>query len=106
MSLNGPGSPRHDSFFGPALAGVCIAVVLSVPAAAFTARFFGDTYSTRAAVYCGFLLWVVCGAAAVFLKTWRAEQGGLTPGRIVLWFVSVWLWPLLLAASALTKKRG
>ncbi|MDO5530436.1 hypothetical protein [Sutterella sp.] len=105
MSLQRPGSGKGQ-FFGPALAGVCIAVVLSVPAAAFTARFLGDNYNTRALVYCCFLLWVVCGAVAVFMKTWKSEESRLTLPRILLWFLSVWLWPLLLAASALSRRRG
>lgn len=105
MSLQSPGSPGRGRFFGPALVGACTAVILSVPAAAWTARLLGDTYSVRAAIYCGFLLWVVCGAVCVFMRTWRDEQGRLTGGRILLWFLSVWLWPLLLAASLLSGRK-
>lgn len=36
MSFQGPHN-QPNQFFGPALAGACIAVVLSVPAAALTA---------------------------------------------------------------------
>lgn len=96
----------NGGFLGPALAGACIAVILSVPAAAWTARLIGDTYEVRATVYCCFLLWVVCGAVCVFMRTWRGEQGQLSLGKIVLWFASVWLWPLLLLAGFRKHNRS
>ena len=104
MSLQGPKN-RPNNFFGPALAGASIAVVLSVPAAAFTAVAFGSTYETRALIYCAFLLWAVAGAVVVYLKTWRAEKQMLSLKFILLWFASVWLWPLLAVASVLVKRR-
>ena len=58
MSFQGPHN-QPNQFFGPALAGACIAVVLSVPAAALTAAVFGSTYKIRALIYCTFLLWAV-----------------------------------------------
>ena len=105
MSLQDPRSSRRGQFFGSALAGVCTAVILSVPASAYTARFFGDSYETRSLIYCGFMLWVVCGAIAVFAKTWKTEENRLSFRIIFLWFASVWLWPLLLAASSLNSKK-
>lgn len=102
MSLH----PSNGNFLGPALAGACIAVVLSVPTAAWTARIIGDTYEVRAIVYCSFLLWVVCGAIYVFVQTWRGEQGQLSFGKIILWFASVWLWPLLLLVALLKRKHN
>ena len=106
MSPQDPRSSRRGQFFGSALTGVCTAVILSVPAAAYTARFFGDSYETRSLIYCGFMLWVVCGAIAVFAKTWKTEESRLSVRRIFLWFASVWLWPLLLAASSLNSKKS
>lgn len=91
MSLHTPGP-----LFGSALAGACSAVVLSVPVAAWTARLLGDSYESRVLVYSCFLLWVVAGAVSVFIRTRKVERDRLTPGRILLWFASVWLWPLLL----------
>ena len=73
MSFQGPHN-QPNQFFGPALAGACIAVVLSVPAAALTAAVFGSTYKIRALIYCTFLLWAVIGAILVYLKTWKAEK--------------------------------
>lgn len=105
MSLQDPRSSRRGQFFGSALAGVCTAVILSVPASAYTARFFGDSYETRSLIYCGFMLWVVCGAIAVFAKTWKTEENRLSV-RLFLWFASVWLWPLLLAASSLNSRKS
>ena len=95
-------APRHPpkntggQFFGPALVGACLAVVLSVPAAAFVAASIGDSYEMRALIYSIFLLWALIGAITIFAKTYRYETKRLTPSRILLWFVSTWVWPLLL----------
>lgn len=101
MSLM-PQQPKKSGpsgqFFGPALVGACLAVVLSVPAAAYTAAWIGDTYTKRALIYSAFLLWAFCGAAVIFAKTFRQEIKPLSLGRIFLWFASAWLWPLLLLA--------
>ena len=102
MSLQDP-SGKPNPLFGSALAGACIAVVLSVPAAAFAASLLGDTYRVRALIYCGFLFWAVAGAVVVYLRTWRSEREPLSATRILLWFASVWLWPLLLAGAALAR---
>lgn len=95
MSIR-PRKPDEGGFFGPALTGVCLAVVLSVPVAAYTASFFGDTYEVRAAVYGLLLLWVVTGSILIFVRTYKKERKLPTPGRVLLWFASVWLWLLLL----------
>ena len=104
MSFQGPHN-QPNQFFGPALAGACIAVVLSVPAAALTAAVFGSTYKIRALIYCTFLLWAVIGAILVYLKTWKAEKQPLSLRLILLWFLSVWMWPLLFAASIWPKRK-
>ena len=104
MSFQGPHN-QPNQFFGPALAVACIAVVLSVPAAALTAAVFGSTYKIRALIYCTFLLWAVIGAILVYLKTWKAEKQPLSLRLILLWFLSVWMWPLLFAASIWTKRK-
>lgn len=85
-----------------ALAGVGLALLLSVFAAAFAGRLVGDAlgggYGLRAGVYVGLLLYVVAGAGVLFVKVARHETRPLSPGRVGLWFGSLWLWPLLLAA--------
>ena len=98
MSLQNPRRSGGD-FFGPALAGTCLAVVISVPLAAFAAAAFGVDYDTRVLIYGGFLAWVCAGGVSLFMKTRRAENQRMTPGRILLWTLSVWCWPLLLLAS-------
>ena len=90
--------PRRDDegFLGPALAGVCIAVVLSVPAAAALASLAGDSYNARVLVYCLMLLWIVTGSIVIFRRTWRGEKRTPTLARVLLWCASIWLWPLLI----------
>ena len=86
-----------------ALAGVSLALLLSVPAAALLGRWagdlFGDTYAVRAGVYGALLLYVVVGAVVLFAKAARHETRALSPGRLALWFASLWLWPALLAVG-------
>lgn len=84
-----------------ALAGVGLALLLAVPAAAFAGRLLGDllgdSYAWRASVYAGLLLYVVVGAAVLFAKVARYETRPVSVGRVARWFASLWLWPLLLA---------
>jgi hypothetical protein len=85
-----------------ALAGVALAFVLSVLAAAFAARLVGDliadSYGLRVALYGGLLLYVLAGAVVLFVRVARHETRPLSAARVGLWFASLWLWPLLLAA--------
>jgi hypothetical protein len=85
-----------------ALAGVSLALLLSVPTAALLGRWagdlFGDTYAVRAGVYGVLLLYVVVGAVVLFAKVARHETRALSAGRLALWFASLWLWPALLLA--------
>ena len=101
MSFQGPHN-QPNQFFGPALAGACIAVVLSVPAAALTAAVFGSTYKIRALIYCTFLLWAVIGAILVYLKTWKAEKQPLSLGLFYRCFRGL-VWKNRSFASALSK---
>ncbi len=89
---------KKNQYFGAALLGACLAVVTSVPAAAFLAAFFGDTYNMRVLIYGGLLLWAVVGAITIFLLTKDAQGKPMSVPQIALWFLSAWLWPLLLAA--------
>src|SRR5512145_1663799 len=60
--------------------------------AAMLAGQLGGEYSTRAAVYTGFVLWVLVGAVVMFVLAHRSEGGRLSPGRVLLWAATIWLW--------------
>ncbi len=84
-----------------ALAGVGIALLLSVGVAAVLGALLGDlvagTYGARVAFYGALLLYVVVGAGVLFVKVAQHETRPLSPGRVGLWFANLWLCPLLLA---------
>lgn len=92
-----------------ALAGVALALLLSVLAAALAGRvigdLFGDSYGLRVSIYGALLLYVVVGAGVLFAKVARHETRPLSAARLLRWFASLWLWPLLLAASRATKNN-
>ena len=102
MSLQHP-NPERGTFFGPALIGACLGIILSIPIAAYCAAWLGDTYHRRALIYCAFLLWCVVGAIIVFRKTYRAEKQRLSLIKIIQWCLSLWLWPLLILGSAVRR---
>jgi hypothetical protein len=93
-----------------ALAGVGIALLLSVFAAALAGRVlgdaFGDSYGLRVTIYGLLLLYVVVGAGVLFAKVARHETRPLSFGRVATWFASLWLWPLLLAARRMGPPAG
>lgn len=80
--------------YGPPLAGVLIATVLSIMAAALVAGQLDADYQQRALVYTGFVLWVLLGAAIVFMLAHQGEAGRFSIARVLLWAASIWLWPL------------
>ena len=82
--------------YGPPLAGVILAVVMSILVAAMVAGQVEGTYERCALVYAGFVLWVVLGAAVVFILAHRGEAGRLSITRVLLWAASIWLWPVFL----------
>ncbi len=86
-----------------ALAGVALALLLSVLVAAFAGQRIGDAaggdYGLRATVYLALLAHVVVGAVVLFVRVARHETRPLSPGRVLVWFASLWLWPLLLLAA-------
>ena len=86
-----------------ALAGVAVALLLSVLVAALAGRWLGDAlggdYGARVTVYSLLLLYVVVGAGVLFVKVAQFETRALTPGRAFTWLASLWLWPLLLLAA-------
>ncbi len=95
-----------------ALAGVGLALLLSVPIAALLGAWVGDvvgdavggvdgsTYGARVTVYSLLLIYVVAGAVVLFTKVARHEQQALGAGRLLKWLASLWLWPLLLLGAA------
>ncbi len=86
-----------------ALAGVALALLAAVLSSAVLGRLLGDllggTYAWRVGTYAAILLYVVVGAMVLFAKVARHETKPLGAGRVVLWYVSLWLWPLLLARA-------
>jgi 4-amino-4-deoxy-L-arabinose transferase-like glycosyltransferase len=93
-----------------ALLGLALALLLSVPLAALIARGLGDliadSYAWRAGLYSALLAYVVLGAVVLFLRVARHETRPLRLGRLGLWLVSLWLWPLLLARRPHTSRPG
>lgn len=86
-----------------ALAGLALALLLAVLAAALAGRVLGDAwggdYGSRVAVYSALLLYVVVGAVVLFVKVARHETRPVSAGRVLTWFCSLWLWPVLLLAA-------
>lgn len=101
MSLN----QNKQPLIGPALIGACLAVVVSVPTAAYLGSLFGNSYNMRALIYCGLLLWSIIGAIVIFMITRRAEQKNISLGFILLWFISAWLWPLLAITNVVKRNK-
>lgn len=88
-----------------ALLGLTLALALSVPLAAWIgatlADLFAGSYGARVAVYALLLVHVVAGAVVLFIKVAQHETRPLTLQRLLLWLLSLWLWPALL----LSRKR-
>jgi cytochrome bd-type quinol oxidase subunit 2 len=82
--------------YGSPLAGVLIAIIVSMMLAATIAGQLEGDYRTRAVVYTAAVLWVLAGGAVMFLLAYRGERGRLSVGRVLLWTISIWLWPLFL----------
>jgi hypothetical protein len=86
-----------------ALAGVGLALLLSVFVAAFAGAalgdWFGGGYGTRVALYGGLLVYVLTGAVVLFVQVAQHETAPVSFARVARWFASLWLWPLLWAAS-------
>lgn len=91
-----PGPDDNDPLirYGAPLAAVLIAVVVSVMVAAMLAGQLEGDYSTRALVYTGLVLWVLVGAVVMFILAHRSEGGRLSPGRVLLWTATIWMWPV------------
>ena len=81
------------------LAGVALALVVSIPLAAWLGSWIGDaaggTYGWLVSVYAALLVHLVTGAIVLFARVARHEQRRVSLGRVGLWLASLWLWPLL-----------
>lgn len=88
-----------------ALVGVGLALLGSVLLAALLGRWIGNAlggpYGTRVAIYLLLVVYVLVGASVLFVKVAQHETAALTSRRVGLWFMSLWLWPALLA----TRRR-
>lgn len=93
-----------------ALAGLALALLLSVPIAALLGRVLGDliadSYGLRAGLYSVLLLYVVVGAVLLFVKVAQHETRPLSVGRLLTWLASLWLWPLLLLGRRGGPREG
>jgi uncharacterized membrane protein len=93
-----------------ALAGLGGALLLSVPTAAFLGSWVGDqiadSYGLRVALYGALLVYVLVGAVVLFVRVAQHERRPLTIGRLLLWWVSLWLWPGLLATGRRAGSKG
>jgi uncharacterized membrane protein len=101
-----PGPDDNDPLirYGAPLAAVLLAVVLSVMIAAMLAGQLGGDYSRRALVYSILVVWVLAGAVVMFILAHRAEGGRPSPGRVLLWTATIWLWPLFALLAWQRKK--
>ena len=93
-----------------ALAGVAIALLLSVLVAAVAGRLVGDAtggdYGRRVTIYLVLLGHVVVGGVVLFVRVARHESRPLSSRRVLVWFASLWLWPLLLAGRRPPDRPG
>lgn len=77
-----------------ALVGALVAVVVSVVIAAFVAGSLPFDYPGRAWTYAGLVAWILVGAVLVLRATLGGERNRLTIRRLVIWIVTIWLWPV------------
>lgn len=82
--------------YGSPLVAVLLAVILSIMVAAMIAGQLGGTYESRATVYTVCVLWVLLGAAVMFILAHRGETAPLSLSRVLLWTATIWLWPIFL----------
>ncbi len=84
---------------GAPLACALIAQVFSVMIAAVVASLAPGGYRVRSWVFLAGLLWSLAGTVLLLVRTAggtpRREANAVAPGRIVLWLVSSWVWPVL-----------
>ena len=94
---------------GPALACALIAQVVSVMLAAVFAAQVPGGYRVRSCVFLAALLWSVAGTVLLLIRTAGSSKGSdvakqIRFGRIALWVVSSWVWPILLRRGRPTSE--
>ena len=77
------------------LVGAAIAVLIALPIAAWVGSFICDSYTARATAYILILAWSVLGAGILCFIT-RNSTKPVTAVSLILWIISVWVWPILL----------
>ena len=77
------------------LVGAAIAVLIALPIAAWVGSFIGDSDTARATAYILILAWSVLGAGILCFIT-RNSTKPMTLVSLILWIISVWVWPILL----------
>ncbi len=86
-----------------AIVGVCLALIAAVLTAALAGRWLGDLiadrYSLRVGIYLGLSVYLLVGGAVLFARVARHETQPVSPGRVARWYLSLWLWPLLLLVA-------
>jgi hypothetical protein len=84
---------------GAPLACALVAQVFSVMIAALLASQVPAGYRVRSWVFLAGLLWSLAGTVLLLVRTAasaaRGKAGAITAGRIALWLVSSWAWPIL-----------
>jgi hypothetical protein len=95
---------------GPALACALTAQSVNVLLAAVFAAQVPGGYRVRSWVFLAGLLWSVAGTALLLIRTAAGADGrggrGVRLGRIALWVVSIWLWPILMRRSDSRSQPG
>jgi hypothetical protein len=94
---------------GPALVCALSAQTVSVLLAALFASQVPAGYRVRAWVFLAALLWSVAGTVVLLIRTagamGAAETKTVGVGRIALWLVSSWVWPVLVRRRRATTRE-
>jgi len=89
---------------GPTLACALLAQTASVLSAALVAAQVPGGYRVRSWVFLAALLWSVAGTVLLLVQTAgataRGQSHGIRVGRVALWWVSSWVWPVLVRRHA------
>jgi hypothetical protein len=87
------------STLGSALVCALIAQAVNVLLAAVFAAQMPGGYRVRSWMFLAALLWSVAGTVVLLVRTTGApggdKAGAVRAGRIALWLISSWLWPIL-----------
>jgi len=84
---------------GMTLACALLAQIANVMLAALMASAAPGGYRVRAWTFLILVLWTMVGTVLLVIRTARAgpgrQAGRIRPGRVALWIVSPWVWPIL-----------